>query len=242
MEALLLIQCVWYSCWKRPHLKLASWKHTLTFTWKFWCWKKNYSSSKCLFLDYLERKDRKITQQWECWLQGACSLFHQPMSCPCRLRSVTPVLLSAIKEQTLPQVASSLKANCCTYNSHSQAPGSLEEIMPTLRATAVLGTFPCGVDASSSERSAAILAWKDANKRLHVPSATCFSGTSVRWGMGATFTQMRFATLGGVMLVFQKFKIQWDQQVLCPIPTCRQVGLQSLSALIRGIAISSWVS
>lgn len=90
MEALLLIQCVWYSCWKRPHLKLASWKHTLTFTWKFWCRKKNYSSSKCLFLDYWERKDRKITQQWECCLQGACSLFHQPMSCPCRLRSVTP--------------------------------------------------------------------------------------------------------------------------------------------------------
>lgn len=129
-----------------------------------------------------------------------------------------PSLLSTIKRHRLPQVTSSLKVKRRTYAFHSQPSGSLKEVTLTPRATTVLGSFPCSIDAGSSKRSASVLSGGK-QTRGFTYSATYFSATGGSQGMGTVCR-----TLGSQGLGFQESETWWDQQVLCPVPHLQAAG------------------
>lgn len=187
-----------------------------------------------------------LIQQRECCLQGACSAgwraawtgFIQLLS----------LLLSTTKQHRLPQVTSSLIVKCCTYDVHSQPSGSLKEITLMLKAPTVLVSFPCSIDAGSSERSAsAVLEWRDENKRLHLYVMIGLDDLKgllqLNWFYDSIFSHVFFRqqcqpgcecclymdegshTLGSKGLGFQEFEIWQAQQVLCPVPHLQAAGL-----------------
>lgn len=73
-------------------------------------------------------------------------------------------------------------------------------------------------------------------------SAIYFLGTSASQSVNAVFTWMRDPTLWGARdWAFRSLKSGRPSRFCALFPTCKQLGLQSLSALLRGTAISKQV-